>query len=148
MDKERISKQEAGFAKYVEEGRASRIKRRKANIERRQLEAKQRGERKKINTKEKRNFNKLIQSALRFPKNSVIRLTVEQYQKLFEAQNGCCAICGRHQREFGIRLAVDHDHKTNKIRGLLCTGCNLDLGFYEKHNEQLKQFEKYLRCRS
>ena len=51
-------------------------------------------------------------------------ITVEQYDELFEKQNGCCAVCEKHQDNFRTRLAVDHNHKTGEIRGLLCNNCN------------------------
>lgn len=50
-------------------------------------------------------------------------ITKEQYNSLLEKQNGCCAICDKDCLK-GIRLAVDHDHHTNEIRGLLCSYCN------------------------
>lgn len=55
-------------------------------------------------------------------------LTLEDYNLMFEEQNGCCKICKRHQIEFKRRLHVDHCHKTGNIRGLLCHNCNLALG--------------------
>lgn len=48
-------------------------------------------------------------------------LTLEQYKEMFRAQKGKCAIC-RNKREY--RLHVDHDHKTGRVRGLLCIRCN------------------------
>ncbi|MBU6231644.1 hypothetical protein KGP36_03165 [Patescibacteria group bacterium] len=51
-------------------------------------------------------------------------ITEEQYDELLEKQGGCCAICDRHHSEFKTRLAVDHDHSTLRIRGLLCNYCN------------------------
>lgn len=45
-------------------------------------------------------------------------------QKLSDAQEQRCAICGRHESEFKNRLAVDHNHRTSKVRGLLCFFCN------------------------
>lgn len=62
-------------------------------------------------------------------------LTEEQYDELLEKQNGCCAICDRHHTLFNTRLAVDHDHKTRRIRGLLCTNCNHRL--IGKHRDAL-----------
>lgn len=44
-----------------------------------------------------------------------------EYDRLFEAQDGACAICRQTRRE---RLSVDHCHKTNMVRGLLCRLCN------------------------
>jgi hypothetical protein len=55
-------------------------------------------------------------------------ITLEDYNKMFEEQQGCCAICGRHQSELKRALAVDHSHETGKVRGLLCGKCNHALG--------------------
>lgn len=52
-------------------------------------------------------------------------LTSEQYDALLERQGGRCAIC--RARPKSKRLAVDHDHKTGVVRGLLCSRCNHDL---------------------
>lgn len=51
-------------------------------------------------------------------------ISPEQYQELLEAQNYSCAVCGRHETEFSRKLAIDHDHGTNEIFGLLCRDCN------------------------
>lgn len=45
-------------------------------------------------------------------------------QKIFERQNGCCDICGKHESNFKKRLHVDHDHRSLAVRGLLCYYCN------------------------
>lgn len=58
-------------------------------------------------------------------------ITLEDYNKMFAEQNGCCAMCGRHQSEFKRALAVDHNHITGAVRGLLCMRCNTTLGSYE-----------------
>lgn len=49
-------------------------------------------------------------------------ITEAQYLQIFEAQRGRCAIC--KSRPTSQRLAVDHDHDTGMVRGLLCTWCN------------------------
>jgi len=54
------------------------------------------------------------------------KLSPEQYNKLFNQQKGRCLICNEQKK-----LCVDHNHKTNKVRGLLCTRCNTALGKYE-----------------
>lgn len=51
-------------------------------------------------------------------------ITSEQYDDLLRKQSGNCAICGKHNLEFARKLAIDHDHKTSEIRGLLCEVCN------------------------
>lgn len=52
-------------------------------------------------------------------------ITEERYQELFKQQKGRCAICRNKPRT--QRLAVDHDHKSGEVRGLLCKRCNHDL---------------------
>ena len=48
-------------------------------------------------------------------------LTEQQYQDLLDSQGGGCAICGKTPEEEGRNLAVDHNHKTGEIRGILCS---------------------------
>jgi hypothetical protein len=60
-------------------------------------------------------------------------MTTEDYQKLFNKQNGVCAICNKRESAksnggYIKSLAVDHCHTTGKIRGLLCQDCNLGIG--------------------
>ncbi len=78
-------------------------------------------------------------------------ITVEDYDRMFNEQNGCCAICGKHQIEFKATLAVDHNHKnhkTNQVRGLLCTLCNTQLCLVENEDrlaKSLAYLEKWRR---
>ena len=65
------------------------------------------------------------------------------YNLIFEEQNGCCAICGRHQSQLSQSLCVDHDHKTGEIRGLLCSDCNLGLGCFQDSAVNLKYALSY-----
>lgn len=58
-------------------------------------------------------------------------MTLEQYDQMFEKQNGTCLLCNKI--EIGKRLAVDHDHETGKIRGLLCQRCNCVLGLADEN---------------
>lgn len=51
-------------------------------------------------------------------------LSGEEYQHLYEAQGGRCAICQETRK---ANLAVDHCHKTQAVRGLLCARCNSQL---------------------
>lgn len=66
-------------------------------------------------------------------------LTIKQYEAMSKKQKHKCAIC--HKPENGRRLAVDHCHKTGKVRALLCGPCNNHLGSYELHRIK---FEGYL----
>jgi len=51
-------------------------------------------------------------------------ITLDDYAQLFAEQRESCWICERHQENFKTALAVDHNHKTGRVRGLLCYACN------------------------
>lgn len=70
-------------------------------------------------------------------------ITTAQYEQMFKAQNGACAICDKLWVG-GRRLAIDHDHKTGKVRALLCFRCNTLLGYYEKNIEKIPKLAFYL----
>jgi hypothetical protein len=58
------------------------------------------------------------------------KMSLISWKQLYHQQNGVCALCfGLNTK--GKRLCVDHDHDTGKIRGLLCTRCNITLGKHE-----------------
>lgn len=69
-------------------------------------------------------------------------LTVEGYDRILKAQGGKCALCGRPPKR--IRLSVDHDHKTGKIRGLLCFRCNYGIGWFQDDAKRLQGVAEYL----
>lgn len=71
-------------------------------------------------------------------------ITLEQYNKMYTNQNGCCAICGEHQDSFSKALAVDHCHSTKEVRGLLCTNCNTALGSFKDNVSLLFKAVEYL----
>lgn len=51
-------------------------------------------------------------------------IDLSQYRQLLDKQEGHCAICPKTPADEGRHLAVDHDHKTGEVRGLLCAYCN------------------------
>jgi hypothetical protein len=75
-------------------------------------------------------------------------LTLEQLQDMKVAQKGLCAIC--HQPETASRggktkeLHIDHDHRTNKVRGLLCGKCNVVIGMMDEDPTRLRAAIDYL----
>ena len=71
-------------------------------------------------------------------------ITLKEYSKLLIAQNGTCAICGHPPN--GKHLAVDHDHITGKVRGLLCDSCNPMLGYARDDRKILASAIDYLGC--
>jgi len=71
-------------------------------------------------------------------------ITIADYDKMLESQGGSCAICGKTPEENGRRLAIDHSHKTEKIRGLLCSNCNMLLGYSKDNPDTLRRAAAYL----
>lgn len=71
-------------------------------------------------------------------------LTVEDYDRLLAKQKGRCAICGQHPPKTR-RLAVDHIHGTRRVRGLLCTHCNVALGLLGEDVHRIVRMLDYLR---
>lgn len=84
--------------------------------------------------------------------------TLEEFDRAWEAQGGCCAVCARAMLRTGSRsnsVAADHDHKTGLARALLCIRCNTLLGRLEGLLRLidgdvpfLKEFDAYLRKHS
>lgn len=70
-------------------------------------------------------------------------ITPSSFERRLRGQKGLCAICTLPPPG-GQRLHVDHDHKTGKIRGLLCHGCNTFLGKLEKRLSRLPAILAYL----
>jgi hypothetical protein len=70
-------------------------------------------------------------------------LSLEDYDKIFDKQNGVCAICGKPQ--LTKRLFVDHSHKTGRVRGLLCSNCNFLVGFAKDNSDILIAAIHYLK---
>jgi hypothetical protein len=73
-------------------------------------------------------------------------LTLEQYDAMLSSQGGVCAICGELPiTGFNKRLHVDHDHKTEVRRGLLCMKCNHALERLEKYPDWHEKAFAYLK---
>ena len=77
-------------------------------------------------------------------------ITLEEWNKLFERQAGCCAICERHTSMLDrkpdrlLRLVVDQDHTTGRVRGLLCHECNAALGLMSDDPDRLLRAAGFL----
>ncbi len=75
-------------------------------------------------------------------------ITLEQYQQMMVAQNGVCAICKKPEmatrRGRPLHLSVDHCHRTNEIRALLCSFCNKGIGKFFDDSSLLKAAGEYV----
>lgn len=67
-----------------------------------------------------------------------------QYDEMLKEQDYKCAVCGKTEQENNKRLAVDHCHKTGKIRKLLCHKCNCALGMVDDNKDTLSSLISYL----
>lgn len=76
-------------------------------------------------------------------------ITLQKYDEMLLLQKGVCAICKQtekhtdHQTKKLKKLAIDHCHNTDKIRGLLCTNCNLGIGNFKDNPEFLRKAALY-----
>lgn len=74
------------------------------------------------------------------------------YDHYFELQNGVCAICGNPPEEkpmgrnktMSAVLATDHNHKTGKVRGLLCHRCNFAVGWVRDNSSNVHKLIEYI----
>ncbi len=74
-------------------------------------------------------------------------VTLEEVNSVLKFQDYRCAGCKRPATEFRNGLAVDHDHKTGKVRGLLCWLCNKALGKFADAEDtvpKMKSLIEYL----
>lgn len=70
-------------------------------------------------------------------------MSLADYDQMLEFQNGVCVTCGKINKG-GKRLAVDHNHKTGEIRGLLCQKCNQAIGLVGEDIRVLIKLAEYL----
>ena len=71
-------------------------------------------------------------------------ITLNEYCQLLTVQNGRCLLCGINQDDLNYPLYVDHNHKTNKVRGLLCSKCNFKVGWIESNQDELDTVLNYI----
>lgn len=73
---------------------------------------------------------------------------MEQYDEMLKAQDNVCAICGSEETyvRYGVvgKLAIDHDHETGQVRGLLCSRCNSGIGLLGDDPERAQAAVDYL----
>jgi DNA-directed RNA polymerase subunit RPC12/RpoP len=87
---------------------------------------------------------KHVDSTRRYHNKYCYNLTLEQIKDILISQNNRCAICGTQLSEEGKNRHVDHDHSTDKVRGILCRGCNSGIGFLKENTTILNNAIKYL----
>ena len=71
-------------------------------------------------------------------------ITPEEYDKILLRQGGSCAVCKGDRCGPGKFFHVDHCHKTNRVRGLLCSRCNTALGLLRDESSLIAALLEYL----
>lgn len=77
-------------------------------------------------------------------------ISIDDYNELLSKQNNVCAICKKEEMIIDPRsqtkrqLAVDHCHVTGKVRGLLCSRCNIAIGYFNDNVLLIKEAIEYL----
>lgn len=80
---------------------------------------------------------------------SKYNITLSEYNRLLWLQNGKCAICRKEEKVVDKynkkirKLSVDHCHETKKVRGLLCSACNIEIGNLQHNPELLRNAALY-----
>jgi hypothetical protein len=76
-------------------------------------------------------------------------ISEDEYNRLLAKQQGVCAICRQPERKCGkhgkvLKLCVDHSHTSGRLRGLLCSACNVGLGSFKDDSDLLVMAANYL----
>lgn len=97
----------------------------------------------KMRVKEYNNAHPEVKKRQRMRKYGI---TLEEFDAMYEKQNGRCLICGEKKVKRGQyhSLFVDHNHETGKVRGLLCQRCNFLIGQARDNVKILRSAIKYL----
>lgn len=91
-----------------------------------------------------RNSIRVLDRALDNRLKRLYGITRDDYNHILLSQDGGCAICGKQSPPRRGRLAVDHDHVTGQIRGLLCSKCNQAIGLLSEQPALLRKAAQYL----
>lgn len=96
--------------------------------------------------KPKRAYNKSEQSRARRNRQYIAKygIRIEDYDRMYENQQGKCVICRIQRGPEDPHLCVDHCHATGKVRGLLCLACNTALGSFKDNPLLMERAIAYL----
>ena len=102
-------------------------------------------DKKRYNSRSPEEIEKNRRRARAFHLSRYYGMTIDEYDALYAAQGGVCALCNNPNRKTNGSLGVDHCHKTGRIRGLLCTGCNLAIATLGDDEDGLQKALDYIR---
>jgi hypothetical protein len=113
------------------------------------FKARPQSERSKMTQKRYKQTEKSLKSCKDWQLKTAYGITLIQYNEMLTKQNNVCYIC--HKPETVVKygkvqnLAVDHNHVTNRVRGLLCTCCNRGLGLFKNNIDSLLRAVDYIK---
>ena len=90
-------------------------------------------------------YNKTTKGKINTKRNNLkfkYNLTIKEHKQIYINQNGCCGLCGKSIPY--NKIHTDHNHKTGKVRKLLCNKCNWYVGMVESGPELVNDTLKYL----
>lgn len=94
------------------------------------------------------NVERSRELALQSYRRRTYGLEPDQYATILDEQGGLCAICGEPETAVNhhgpLSLAVDHNHKTGTVRGMLCRKCNQGIGLFSDNPTRLRMAADYL----
>jgi hypothetical protein len=104
----------------------------------------------KITIQSKENYQENIEKRRWSRIKRIYGITEKEYNEMLNNQNNVCSICLQSERRKAhngnvCNLSIDHNHKTGKIRGLLCHDCNVAIGHFDDNSETLERAIKYLK---
>ena len=91
----------------------------------------------------KQKFNRRGIKQRQYSLKHMFNLTLDQYNEMLRKVKNQCEICETKFDNLKFRPCVDHDHQTNKIRGILCNNCNAGLGFFAESHDILQRANAY-----
>jgi hypothetical protein len=92
---------------------------------------------------DRRRYKRREASRVVYQYRKLYGITKDQYDAMLAEQGGRCLLCFGINAD-GRRLSVDHNHKTGKVRGLLCSQCNTGIGLFRDNPELLRMAIQYI----
>lgn len=105
--------------------------------------------RKRIQNYREKNRDKDRRYSMNHRFRNKYKIEPEEYSRILEEQDHRCAICNGFEKNIckdktPLPLAIDHNHKTGKVRGLLCSNCNRALGLLKEDPNLFRRAIEYL----
>ena len=89
---------------------------------------------------QKRNRYKYVEYFRNYNLKRNFNITSKEYDMMLINQDNKCLICGNDMSKYSKKFAVDHDHETGRVRGLLCSKCNGNLGWFEINKDKIIKY--------